>query len=61
LRAQLDGSVELCVGGAGTQRISSRIDGITVITSIDAGVQNLKSKMGQSRNIVGPENEKIRD
>jgi DNA-binding transcriptional MerR regulator len=61
LRAQLEGSVELWVGGAGTQRISSRIDGISVITSIDAAVQNLKNKVGQSPNIVGPENVKIRD
>jgi hypothetical protein len=61
LRAQLEDSVELWVGGSGTQRISSRIDGISVITYIDAAVQNLKSKVGQSPNIVGPENVKIRD
>ena len=48
LRAQLEGGVELWVGGGGTQRISSRMDGITVVTSIDAAVQNLKNKMGQS-------------
>jgi hypothetical protein len=61
LRAQLDANVELWVGGGGTQRISSRLDGITVITSIDKAVQNLKNKTGQSPHIVGPENVKIRD
>jgi DNA-binding transcriptional MerR regulator len=58
LRAQLDGRVELWVGGAGTHRITSRIDGITVMNSIDAAVQTLKSKVGQSPNIVGPRNDK---
>jgi DNA-binding transcriptional MerR regulator len=61
LRTQLEGRVELWVGGAGTQRISSRIDGIKVITSIDAAVQSLKNKMGQIPNIAGPKNDKIRD
>jgi DNA-binding transcriptional MerR regulator len=60
LRAQLESNVELWVGGGGTRRISSRIDGITVITSIDAAVQNLINKRGQSPNIVGTENDRIR-
>ena len=48
LRELLDASVQLWVGGAGTNRMSSQIDGITVMTSIDQAVRSLK-KQGQTK------------
>jgi hypothetical protein len=55
LRALLDARAELWIGGAGTRRISSRMDGVTVMLSMDAAVKALKNKIGQAPNIVGPE------
>ena len=48
LRELLDASVQLWVGGAGTNRMSAQIDGITVMTSIDQAVRSLK-KQGQTK------------
>jgi DNA-binding transcriptional MerR regulator/methylmalonyl-CoA mutase cobalamin-binding subunit len=48
LRRLLDGAVELWVGGTGALRISSHIDGLTVLTSIDAALQRVHSNRWQA-------------
>ena len=53
LRGLLDVRTELWVGGAGTHRISSRMNEVTVMTSIDEAVQTLKIKFGSDPNIIG--------
>jgi DNA-binding transcriptional MerR regulator/methylmalonyl-CoA mutase cobalamin-binding subunit len=58
LRTLLDAGVELWIGGDGAHKISTRMDGVTVMTSIDAAVHALKNKIGQDPNIVGPEKDK---
>ena len=55
LRGLIDSRTELWIGGGGARRISTRMDGITVMTSIDAAVQALNNKIGQTPNPVGPE------
>ena len=50
LRKLLDAGTKLWVGGAGTQRISAPLDGVTVILSLDAAVESLKSRVGQGQN-----------
>jgi DNA-binding transcriptional MerR regulator len=58
LRALLEAGMELWIGGTGTRRISTRMDGVAVMTSIDVAVQTLKSRVGQTPNTVGPEKDK---
>ena len=58
LRRLLDSRTELWIGGAGTHRISTRMDGVTVMPSLDAAVQALKNKIGQVPKLVGPEKDK---
>jgi DNA-binding transcriptional MerR regulator len=58
LRRLLDSCIELWVGGAGTHRISTRMEGVTVMLSLDTAVQALKNKIGQAPNTVGPEKDK---
>ena len=47
LRKLLESRTELWIGGAGSARISTRMDGITFMTSIAVAVQGLKSSVGQ--------------
>jgi hypothetical protein len=61
LRGLLDTRAELWIGGAGTHRISTRISGVTVMTSIDAAVQTLKSKFGRDPKLVGTVKDKNHD
>jgi methylmalonyl-CoA mutase cobalamin-binding subunit len=58
LRAMLDDRTELWIGGAGTHKISTRMDGVTFMASLDAAVMALKNKTGQDPNLVGPEKDK---
>jgi DNA-binding transcriptional MerR regulator/methylmalonyl-CoA mutase cobalamin-binding subunit len=57
LRRVLDSHTELWIGGAGAYKISTPLDGVTVMQSLDAAVQALKNKTGQDPNLVGPEKE----
>ena len=57
LRAMLDNRVALWIGGRGTRRISTRIEGVTVITSIDAAVQALNNPCGCVANLAKTESE----
>jgi DNA-binding transcriptional MerR regulator/methylmalonyl-CoA mutase cobalamin-binding subunit len=53
LRALLDASVDLWIGGAGTHKVSARMDGVTLMGSIDAAVPAFKSKFAYAPNLVG--------
>ena len=55
LRSLLDTRTELWIGGDGARKIFTQMDGVTVMTSIDAAVQALKNKIGQDPAIVGSE------
>ncbi len=58
LRRLLDSQTELWIGGAGAYKISTPLDGVTVMLSLNAAVQALKNKAGQDPNLVGPEKDK---
>lgn len=45
LRALLDSRTELWFGGSGTQRISTRLDGITVMQSLDDALDAIKTRI----------------
>jgi hypothetical protein len=47
LRALLPVSVKLWIGGAGAQRVTARLQGIEILTSIDEAVENLKTSTAQ--------------
>jgi DNA-binding transcriptional MerR regulator len=53
LRSLLDPGAELWIGGAGTHRISNRMEGIRVVPSIDTAVRTLKEKFIQDSDRVG--------
>lgn len=61
LRALLDARSELWVGGAGALRISTQIEGVKLMPSIDAAVQTLKNSVVRNPNIAGPEKGQTRD
>jgi DNA-binding transcriptional MerR regulator/methylmalonyl-CoA mutase cobalamin-binding subunit len=58
LRTLLPESVELWVGGHGVLRISSRMDGVTVMPTIDTAMQALKSWGHMSPAVVGTKHDK---
>jgi DNA-binding transcriptional MerR regulator/methylmalonyl-CoA mutase cobalamin-binding subunit len=60
LRALLPDRMELWVGGAGARKISSRMDGVTVMPSIDKAVNTLKNRGTMSPGFVGTPHDKYR-
>jgi DNA-binding transcriptional MerR regulator len=58
LRGLLEARVDLWIGGAGTHRISTRMDGVRVMNSIETAVRTLKDKFVHNPNGVGSEKEK---
>lgn len=58
LRRLLDSRTELWIGGAGASKISTPLEGVTVMLSLDAALDALKKKTGQDPNLVGPEKDK---
>ena len=61
LRGLLDARTELWIGGAGTHKISARMDGVTVMLSMEAAVETLKNKIRQGMNPVGPGKDRTLD
>lgn len=61
LRALLLDRTELWIGGAGTHRISTRLEGITFMASMDFAAQTLKNRFGQDLNLVESEKDRNRD
>lgn len=57
LRARLQAAVELWVGGAGTHKISSRMDGVTVLCSMDEAVKALTNRRGPNPHTAGSEHD----
>ena len=55
LRGLLDSRTALWIGGAGTHKISTPLEGVTVMLSLDAAVNALRIKIGKNPNPVGPE------
>jgi DNA-binding transcriptional MerR regulator len=55
LRRLLEPRTELWIGGAGSVRISTRMDGVTFMTSIADAVQAFKNSVGHDPTVVGPE------
>jgi DNA-binding transcriptional MerR regulator/methylmalonyl-CoA mutase cobalamin-binding subunit len=58
LRRLLDSRTALWIGGAGAYKISTPLDGVTVMLSLDAAVHALNNTIGQDPNLVGPEKDK---
>ncbi len=58
LRRLLDSRTELWIGGAGASKISTPLEGVTVMLSLDAALDALKNKTGQVPNLAGPEKDK---
>jgi DNA-binding transcriptional MerR regulator/methylmalonyl-CoA mutase cobalamin-binding subunit len=57
LRRLLDSHTALWIGGAGAYKISSPMEGVKVMLSIDSAVDALKNKIGHTPSIAGPEKE----
>lgn len=58
LRRLLDSRTGLWIGGAGTHKISSPIDGVKIMRSLDTAVQSLQNSSGQGPNNVGLEEDR---
>jgi DNA-binding transcriptional MerR regulator len=61
LRRLLEPRAELWIGGAGSNRISTRVEGVTFMTSFAVAVQAFKNSVGRDPTIVGPEKGKKYD